>query len=512
LSSSSSSRRGRRGGVRDGWVFAGLLGLLVWAPLPLGSNRSWAIGLLLVFALVLLLGALLAWRNYGSAALARLAPYRWPLGLLGSMMALSWLQTCPLPSALVDVLSPMAAAAQMPAAWMTLSLDVFQSRLMATLSFVYFSVFLVALLVVRDGTRLERLALVLVGSGVLQALLGAVLFSTQAAYRLFFVNVSHSDMVGSFVNRNHLAAYLCMCLSIGIGLMLARMGNRKTTHHNWESRLKAAIEFTLSAKMRLRLLLVVMVIALVLTRSRMGNSAFFSAMLVVGFLGIALMRKTAPRTIALIASLIVIDVLVVGSWVGLEKVVERIQGTELTIAAGGKQESVEARTEAARTALALVRDYPLLGSGGGSFYNVFLGYRTPQYGYTYIDHAHNDYVEFASDHGLLGLAIVGALVVLSAWTVLKALARRKSALPRGIAFGVAMSMVALMIHSTVDFNLQIPANALTMVLILAMGWLALELPAPELSRRPSRRRAAAAVAGQSEAAAPAQEPPATLAS
>ena len=501
----SSSRSRHRRAVSDGWVFIGLLALLVWAPLPLGSNRSWAIGLLLVFALVLLGGTLLAWRNYSSAALARLTPFRWPLGLIFSMVVLSWLQTCPLPSALVGVLSPMAAAAQMPSAWMTLSLDVFQSRLMATLAFVYFVVFLVTLLVVRNGPRLERLALVLVCSGVLQAVLGVVLFSTHAEYRLFFVNVSHSNVIGSFVNRNHLAGYLCMCLSIGIGLMLSRLSTRKVKHSNWESRLKAVFEFMLSSKMRLRLLLVVMVIALVLTQSRMGNTAFFSAMLVVGFLGIALMRKTAPRTIALIASLIVIDVLVVGTWVGLEKVVERIQGTELTVAAGGKQESVEARTEAARTALQLVQDYPLVGSGGGSFYNVFLSYRTPQYGYTYIDHTHNDYVEFASDYGLLGLGLVGSLVILTAWTVLKALARRKSALPRGMAFGVAMSIVALSIHSTVDFNLQIPANALTMVLILAMGWLALELPAPELGRKSSRRRMAAPV--ENEKVAETLQPP-----
>ena len=60
--------------------------------------------------------------------------------------------------------------------------------------------------------------------------------------------------------------------------------------------------FILSPKMRLRLLLVVMVIALVLTRSRMGNAAFFAAMLIVGSIAIVLASKTAPKTIALIAS------------------------------------------------------------------------------------------------------------------------------------------------------------------------------------------------------------------
>jgi len=167
---------------------------------------------------------------------------------------------------------------------------------------------------------------------------------------------------------------------------------------------------------------------------------------------------------------------VVGTWVGLEKVVERIQETELRVADGGLSESVEARTEAARTALAIVQDFAIVGTGGGSFYNVFLSYRTPQYSFAYVDHAHNDFVEIACDYGLTGLTLLGLLVALTLWKTVLVLARRHATLPRGIAFGVAMSIVALLIHSTVDFNLQIPANALTMVVILAMGWIAHTLP------------------------------------
>ena len=196
----------------------------------------------------------------------------------------------------------MAAAAQAPAEWMTLSLDVFQSRTMAGLSFVYFAVFLVTLLTVRDARRLERVAQVLVWSGVLQAVLGAVLFSLKAEYRIFFVDVSHTRMIGTYVYHNSLAGYLCMCLSIGIGLMLARLDDAPAVPANWRSRVVQASAFILGPKMRLRLLLVVMVIALVLTRSRMGNAAFFAAMLIVGSIAIVLARKTAPKTIALIAS------------------------------------------------------------------------------------------------------------------------------------------------------------------------------------------------------------------
>ncbi len=46
---------------------------------------------------------------------------------------------------------------------------------------------------------------------------------------------------------------------------------------------------------------------------------------------------------------------------------------------------------------------------------------------------------------------------------------------RGISFAAIMGITAILIHSTVDFNLQIPANALTFMLLLAMAWLSLHL-------------------------------------
>ena len=472
--------------INDRWVFFGLAALLVWAPLPLGSNRYWAVGILLLVAVLLLVGTIVAWRKFPELAWSRIAQFRWPLGLLACMVAFAWLQTAALPATWVQILSPHAAAEQAPAALMTLSLDVYQSSYMAVLSFVYLAVFLVTVLTVRQAHRLDQFAQLLVWSGVLQAVVAAVLLSITAEYRIFYVSIVHTDAIGTFVNRNHLAGYLCMTLSIGIGLMLARLGNKEVRYANWRLRLAAAIEFILSPKMRLRMLLIVMVIGLVLTRSRMGNSAFFSAMLLVGALAMMLARKSAPQTMILIASLVIIDVFVVGTWVGLEKVVERIQGTEVMASDGGKSESIEARSEAARTALAIVRDYPLAGTGGGSFYNIFLSYQTADYGSSYLDHTHNDFVEIASDFGLLGLGILGLLVVSTLWTVIWVMAKRRSSLPWGMAFGVAMSVVALLIHSAVDFNMQIPANALTFVTILAMGWIVKALPSGGKRRRVSR--------------------------
>jgi ABC-type uncharacterized transport system permease subunit len=77
-----------------------------------------------------------------------------------------------------------------------------------------------------------------------------------------------------------------------------------------------------------------------------------------------------------------------------------------------------------------------------------------------------------SGTGVIGLGLLG-LVVLSTFVVaLRTLYERRDPLCRGIAFGATMGIIAIMIHSWVDFNLQIPANALTFVVLLALGWAA----------------------------------------
>jgi hypothetical protein len=46
---------------------------------------------------------------------------------------------------------------------------------------------------------------------------------------------------------------------------------------------------------------------------------------------------------------------------------------------------------------------------------------------------------------------------------------------RGISFASIMGIVAILIHSSVDFNLQIPANAALFMVILALAWISLHL-------------------------------------
>jgi len=88
----------------------------------------------------------------------------------------------------------------------------------------------------------------------------------------------------------------------------------------------------------------------------------------------------------------------------------------------------------------------------------------------YWEHAHNDYLQFAGEFGLLGFAMLGGIVLMSTWMAIAAQLHRRDQMMRGMACGILMAIIAMLLHTAIDFNLQIPANAATFVVILAMAW------------------------------------------
>jgi hypothetical protein len=81
---------------------------------------------------------------------------------------------------------------------------------------------------------------------------------------------------------------------------------------------------------------------------------------------------------------------------------------------------------------------------------------------------------------------------------------RRDALMRGTAFGVTMAICWLLIHSSVDFNLQMPATSFTTTVILALAWIA-----ASLRRESALGTRRSQVPGQ-PSAAPAQGQPSSM--
>lgn len=457
----------------DSVLFIGFLALLVWLPMPFASNHAWAWAIMEVW--IFALSGVWLWKFLRSEV--SLTPVfiksRWILILLTVWLIYLLFQITPLPYAWVAQLSPQATYLHSLAfsdltlpKFITLSVDPHLTAIALLKSVSYVLLFGLTLLLINSEYRLRWLAYILVFSGLFQALYGSLMTLSGLEYGFFHhKTVGTGVATGTFVNRNHLAGYLEMCLAVGIGLLIAQLED--TSNTNWRGRLRSWLNWILSSKMRLRLYLVVMVIALVLTRSRMGNTAFFSSLLIAGLLGLILSRHATRATISLLASLIVIDLLIVGTWFGIDQVKQRLEQTSFATESRDEMDIYVLRS--------YWDDYFLTGSGLGSFYSVFPKYREADI-HDYYDHAHNDYLEIAAETGLIGFTLLGSTVIFSLGMALVAQYRRHNALCRGMAFSAIMGIFAMLIHSTVDFNLQIPANAATFMIILALAWVVQFLP------------------------------------
>jgi O-antigen ligase len=461
-------------------LFLALAALLVWLPIPLGSNRPWAWAFMEVAAFGLIGAWLVGWafdKVHVSPVLVR----AWPAWVaLGAWVALETLHVIPMPAGMVALLSPSAARmhalatdAGIVQGWVTLSIDPQASRisLLKTLSFV--AIFFLSIALGNRRSRVLLLAQILVYAALAQSVYAVLMHLSGAPQDWFGTRIRHGDMAsGTYVNRNHLAGFLEMSLAIGIGLLIAGLSDRSAD--TWKKFVRQTLDWILSPKMVLRLALCVLVIALTTTHSRMGNGAFFSSLIIAGIVGIALSRYATRNTVLLLASLVVIDLVVVGSWFGVEKLAQRVQETTL--------QDVQEREEPPEAAMNLIRDYPVFGAGPGSFYLAFPPYRTERIT-AFFNHAHNDYVQFASESGVLGLAILGVFVCLSLGAALRAQWERRDPLMRGLSFACIMGVTSILIHSWVDFNLQIPANAALFMVLCALGWISLYLDRREGAAR-----------------------------
>ena len=450
------------------WAF---LALIVWAPLPLGSNRGWAWGPLAAAIFLLCTAWCVAWA-YGKVSIPEPLRKAWPVAaLLVAWIAYSALHILPLPESWVAAISPNAAAAfaavraYLPEGYATLSVDPYASKGALLKSMAWVGAFFLTLALVNSRSRVKVLAYVIVFAAVAQSIYAILMHLGGATTEYFGAVIFHgASASGTYVNRNHLAGFLEMSLAVGIGLLIASL--RESSSGSWKAFFRRTLELVFNAKIRLRLYLCIMVIALVTTHSRMGNTAFFSSLAIAGVIGLALSRHATRSTVVLLASLIVIDLFIVGSWFGVEKLAARIEQTTV--------QDVKEREEPAAYAVKQIEDYGWVGSGMGTFYVVFPRYRAENV-VAFFDHAHNDYVQFAAEAGYIGIGILGLVVAFSLAAALLAQARRRDPLMRGMSFASIMGVAAILIHSTVDFNLQIPANALLFMVLLALAWISLYL-------------------------------------
>src|SRR5260221_1922545 len=154
-------------------IFWLLLAVLLWAPIPLGSNRAWAWSLLEI-AVFVLVGAWLLFWAVGRAEVSESLAGSWPaFALLAIWLAHIVISFVPLPPSWVELLSPESARMQhltdaigVKRDTMTLSVDPSASQGFLLKSLAYTGVFFLVLAVVNNRARVMTLPRVLVYGAV----------------------------------------------------------------------------------------------------------------------------------------------------------------------------------------------------------------------------------------------------------------------------------------------------------------------------------------------------------
>jgi len=436
------------------------LTLIFWVPIPLGSNRPWAWGIIEIVVFFLLAIHLFFAFKHKNDIFEKLSPYKYLL--IGFLIVQCWLilQYIPLPSTILYSLSPNLSDVyqSFPNEWRTLSLDPSETRVASFKGLAYFCIMILSILLITSEARLKQLLTVIVLSGTFQAVYGSLQAMSNNELSWIFEVYNSTIATGGFIYKNHFANFLLLCLSMGIGLLVANLAQHSPT--STKEKLRNIVSTLIGGKAVIRIALALMVIGLVMSRSRMGNAAFFISLTITGIFAFIYFKKRTRSLTILLISLFIIDTFILGSWFGLDKIKNRIEQTSF---------SQETRDEVNIYGLELIKNYPLTGTGAGSFYTVFPMVKGEDIRLFY-DHAHNDYLQFSIEYGLLMILLLGTLVFSSLWQAIYTMRHRKNYLMKGTAFGCMMAIIGMLIHISVDFNLQAPANAVYFVLILTLAW------------------------------------------
>jgi O-antigen ligase len=265
---------------------------------------------------------------------------------------------------------------------------------------------------------------------------------------------------GPYVNRNHFAGFAEILIPV------------------------ALVPLVLGKVRRERLFLVglfalVPIVALLLSASR-GGIASFAVQLVILF-SLLLVRRLQSRYM-LIGGVLVLCAILAVSWIGVQQVLNRFSDYQALDVSMGKRGSMTHDT------WRIFLDHPLTGTGLGTLQMVFPPYES-LYDAKVVNHAHNDYVEALAETGVPGaLCCLWFLAVLFIESV-------KGLKDLGGSFGAALNLsglvgcCGLLVHSLVDFNLHIPANALLFFVSAHLATARLQTSTPGVAERtPSQRK------------------------
>ena len=365
-------------------------------------------------------------------------------------------QLMPLPEMVRRVVEP-GFAEVMASGWAPLSLAPWATLQAAASGVVVVGIALTAARIATTRSGLPVLLALLAGTGVLVAVLGLA-GEAGAPEKVLLVrdNTGGGSPYGPFVNENHFAQAIELTLPAALVLLAV---NARQLRGSGGRRQLAAVMVLSSA------VVTVVTMAAMLRSGSRGGALFLLVALALTFpLWLRPLRFRGRRWPAFVVGLVLIGVVGSLSWTRLPELEEGVRNLFAV-------EGVDGNTRWDLWA-GTVRSWersPIVGSGLGSYRHV-IGMDKPATGQSVLEQAHNDWLEWASTTGIVGVAalaffVVGVTMSLVPWRV-----RRLRFEFRYALAGIALALVATAIHEIVGFGLQTPLNRYLLATWIGMLW------------------------------------------
>ncbi|MEW6587106.1 MAG: O-antigen ligase family protein [Nitrospirota bacterium] len=349
------------------------------------------------------------------------------------------IQTVPLPPAVMKIVSPATFNlhtyyAVDKDAGMSLSVYPYRTQI----EFVRVLAAAAFLVLLAYGTRsahtLEKTVKILSYFGFGLAVFALIQKATWNDKLYWFREITHASPFGPFVNRNHFAGFTGMLIPLTLGIAFTR------------ARRERQVLFGFFA--------LIMAVALFLSLSRAGIVSFFCGIAIFA-LYLLWNRFRAKKMWAVAAFLLVLFLYLL--YLGVDPIIDRFYKTDI-----GSEERLIVWTET----LGAFRDFALTGTGLGTYVHVFPLYSSDTSLFIY-DHAHNDYLEFILETGVIG----ALLLVLSVFFFIRSSFRGPWSGKQGIMkMALFSSLATIAVHSVFDFNLHILSNVLMLSAVSGMAF------------------------------------------
>ncbi len=428
--------------------------LLLFAPLAFGTVEPWSLAVMECLAFAAFCALTVRGEDAGGLQFHDV-PGLIPLACMGLWFLV---QLAPLPSGLVRIISPETYRVYAettglfgPVDWVSLSLAK-KETLAEFFRFSASAVFYI--LTVQFLARGDRLRGTVMTVMVFAACLAAVSILQYLLYnqRIFWFRelTRGGAPFGPFVNRNHYAGFMEMVFPVVLAVFLAS----RPVHVRGTLR-ERVVELFSQGRTNIHILsglaCIVIATSVFLSLSRGGIISLCISLILFG---IMLLRPGAnARRGIILAGVCLLIILSVG-WFGWQPILDRFDRIR-----DPRGNIADARKVIWADSVRMLGDFPLTGSGFGSYIAVYPRYRTLE-GTEIVEHAHNDYLELLAEGG--GIACL--LMAWFLWSVVagsyRAFRRRRDKNAVYLFIGSVSGIAAILIHSMTDFNLHIGSNGL----------------------------------------------------